>query len=190
MRRCASSGRAARSAPGSIRESSSSVAEPAMTPPITAASTTAALGAAADVGDPARDTPPSRRAGCPELPVGPCGCLPGSSVFGFADRVDLDVVGHDHRTRQAPVAVAARRPWTPRHPRARRRDAAEGSYLRRAQALIAARVELFVARPRRLDAGRRSPAHRGIVATRAPAGRQLSLPLPRDRRRRRARMLG
>jgi hypothetical protein len=68
----------------------------------------------------------------------------------------------------------------------------QGSYLWRAQALLAARAELFAA-PSRQPAGIAPPAgvrpDRRLV--RDPgAARQLSLPLPRERRRRRARMLG
>jgi hypothetical protein len=67
----------------------------------------------------------------------------------------------------------------------------EESYLRRAQALLAARAELFTTLPRDL------PRFTGLVIARRDrvtmrdrsGARQLSLPLPRDRRRRRARML-
>jgi hypothetical protein len=68
---------------------------------------------------------------------------------------------------------------------------AEGAYLRRAQALLAAREELFLASPARslrlagvdgLPQGRASSRLR-------QASRQLSLPLPRERTRRRARMV-
>ena len=54
----------------------------------------------------------------------------------------------------------------------------DGPYLRRAQALLAARAELFVAGP---------PQDR--AATLARPGRQLRLPLPRERTRRRATMV-
>jgi hypothetical protein len=68
----------------------------------------------------------------------------------------------------------------------------DGSYLRRAQALLAARVELFATIPAastRVTAT--LTAQRDGVASQARrAGRQLSLPLPRGRGRRRARMLG
>jgi hypothetical protein len=67
----------------------------------------------------------------------------------------------------------------------------DGSYLRRAQALLAARAELFTMLP----VG--SPRFTGLVIARRDRvtardrtrARQLSLPLPRDRGRRRARML-
>jgi hypothetical protein len=67
----------------------------------------------------------------------------------------------------------------------------DGSYLRRAQALLAARGELFTTLPLS------SPGFTGMVIARRDRmtardrtrARQLSLPLPRDRGRRRARML-
>jgi hypothetical protein len=67
----------------------------------------------------------------------------------------------------------------------------DGSYLRRAQALLAARAELFTALPLG------SPRFTGLVIARRDrvtardrsGARQLSLPIPRDRGRRRARML-
>jgi hypothetical protein len=67
----------------------------------------------------------------------------------------------------------------------------EESYLRRAQALLAARAELFTALPLG------SPRFTGTVIARRDRvtardrtrSRQLSLPLPRDRGSRRARML-
>ena len=67
----------------------------------------------------------------------------------------------------------------------------DGSYLRRAQALLADRAELFTTLP--VGSPRFTGlviARRDRVAQRARAGaRQLSLPLPHDRGRRRARML-
>jgi hypothetical protein len=67
----------------------------------------------------------------------------------------------------------------------------DGSYLRRAQELLAARAELFTALPLS------PPRFTGMVIARRDRvtardrtrTRQLSLPLPRDRGRRRARML-
>lgn len=63
-----------------------------------------------------------------------------------------------------------------------------GWYLRRAESLLAARAELFAASP-----GQPAPVvsrtDRPVTRTRA-GSRQLSLPLPRERGRRRARMLG
>jgi hypothetical protein len=67
----------------------------------------------------------------------------------------------------------------------------DGSYLRRAQTLLAARAELFTTHPVS------SPRFAGLVIARRDRvtardrtrARQLSLPLPRDRGRRRARML-
>jgi hypothetical protein len=67
----------------------------------------------------------------------------------------------------------------------------DGLYLRRAQALLAARAELFTTLPVS------SPRFTGLVIARRDrvtrrdrtGARQLSLPLPRDRGRRRARML-
>jgi len=67
-----------------------------------------------------------------------------------------------------------------------------GPYLRRAQALLATRAELFVAaqtRSVRLAAVPAPPQHRAEAGVR-PGGRQLTLPLPRERGRRRARMVG
>jgi hypothetical protein len=65
-----------------------------------------------------------------------------------------------------------------------------GSYLRRAEALIAARRDLFGAAPRPAV----SEAFIAQTRVRAPelsqsSARQLRLPLPRERGRRRARML-
>jgi hypothetical protein len=68
--------------------------------------------------------------------------------------------------------------------------AGDGPYLRRAQALLAARAELFVAgagRSMRLVGLAGSPQDQAPVLTRR--GRQLTLPLPREQRRRRARMV-
>ena len=67
----------------------------------------------------------------------------------------------------------------------------DGSYFRRAQALVAARSELFTTLPLG------SPRFTGTVIARRDrvtardrsSARQLSLPLPRDRGRRGARML-
>ncbi len=69
---------------------------------------------------------------------------------------------------------------------------ADGSYLRRAQALMAARVELFATIPAGSTrvAATLTSKRDGVAMRERRAGRQLSLPLPRDRRRRRARMLG
>ncbi len=73
--------------------------------------------------------------------------------------------------------------------------AGDGLYLRRAQALLAARAELFQTyaqacppRPVRRAAVAGPPSGRGGVAVRA-TGRQLVLPLPRERTRRRPRMV-
>ena len=69
--------------------------------------------------------------------------------------------------------------------------ACEGLYLRRAQALLAERAELFAARParsRRLAGNAGAPRQADSPSRRA--SRQLSLPLPRDRARRRLRMVG
>lgn len=68
---------------------------------------------------------------------------------------------------------------------------AEGPYLRRAQALLAARSDLFIrvpVRSARLGGIAGSPQDRAGSLFR-PAGRQLTLPLPRERSRRRARMV-
>jgi hypothetical protein len=67
----------------------------------------------------------------------------------------------------------------------------DGTYLRRAQALMAARAELFVALPPSVPRfAAIAVARRERVTSRdRPDGRQLSLPLPRERRRRQARML-
>jgi hypothetical protein len=69
--------------------------------------------------------------------------------------------------------------------------AGEGPYLRRAQALLAERAELFLARPARSlrVAGVAGPQDRAGSLPRH-ASRQLTLPLPRDRTRRRLRMVG
>jgi len=66
----------------------------------------------------------------------------------------------------------------------------DGPYLRRAQALLAARAELFVAGPARSVrlAGIAGPPQ-DRAATLARPGRQLRLPLPRERTRRRATMV-
>jgi hypothetical protein len=67
---------------------------------------------------------------------------------------------------------------------------ADGPYLRRAQALVAARAELFVtgpARSVRLVGIAGPPQDRTAPLTRQ--GRQLALPLPRERTRRRATMV-
>lgn len=63
----------------------------------------------------------------------------------------------------------------------------EGPYLRRAQALLAARAELFLAGPARL-AGIAGPPPDRPGAVFRQGSRQLTLPLPRERARRRARM--
>jgi hypothetical protein len=69
--------------------------------------------------------------------------------------------------------------------------AGDGSYLRRAEALLAARAELFLAgtaRSVRLAANPGPPQDpaRSLLSRRS---RQLTLPLPRERTRRRARMV-
>jgi hypothetical protein len=67
----------------------------------------------------------------------------------------------------------------------------EGQYLRRAQTLLAARGDLFLAGPARSMAFAEVAANRQDRATSAirRASRQLSLPLPRERKRPRARMV-
>lgn len=69
--------------------------------------------------------------------------------------------------------------------------AGDGPYLRRAQALVAARAELFLvraARPARL-ASVAGPARDRAESLPRHTSRQLALPLPRDRPRRRLRMV-
>lgn len=69
--------------------------------------------------------------------------------------------------------------------------AGEEPYLRRAQALLAARAELFLARsarPPRL-AGVAGPSQDRAGSLPRQASRQLTLPLPRDRTRRRLRIV-
>jgi hypothetical protein len=70
--------------------------------------------------------------------------------------------------------------------------AGEGLYLRRAQALLAERAELFLPRPARSVrlAGVAGPPQDRAGSLPRQAGRQLTLPLPRDRSRRRLRMVG
>jgi hypothetical protein len=67
----------------------------------------------------------------------------------------------------------------------------EGAYLRRAQALLAARGELFLAGPARSLrlAGVDGPPQDRASSRLRQGSRQLSLPLPRERIRRRARMV-
>jgi hypothetical protein len=67
----------------------------------------------------------------------------------------------------------------------------EGQYLRRAQALLAARAELFLAGPGRSArlAGIAGPPQDRPGAAFRHASRQLTLPLPREQARRRARMV-
>jgi hypothetical protein len=67
----------------------------------------------------------------------------------------------------------------------------EGPYLRRAKALIAARSELFRAGPARSGwlAGASGPPQDRTRALVRKASRQLTLPLPRELPRRRARMV-
>jgi hypothetical protein len=65
---------------------------------------------------------------------------------------------------------------------------AEGPYLRRAQALLAARGELFLSGAGRLAGTAGPPQDRPGSGFRR-AGRQLTLPLPREKARRRARMV-
>jgi hypothetical protein len=68
----------------------------------------------------------------------------------------------------------------------------DGPYLRRAQALLASRAELFAGaqtRSVRLAGVAGPPQNRAGGGVR-PGGRQLTLPLPRERGRRRARMVG
>jgi hypothetical protein len=68
---------------------------------------------------------------------------------------------------------------------------ADGPYLRRAKALIAARSELFRAGPSRSGwlAGASGPPQDRTRALARKQSRQLSLPLPRERTRLRARMV-
>jgi hypothetical protein len=69
--------------------------------------------------------------------------------------------------------------------------AGDGPYLRRARALLAARAELFLVtstRSARL-AGIAGPPQEGQEAHFRLPSRQLTLPLPRERSRRRARMM-
>jgi len=65
------------------------------------------------------------------------------------------------------------------------------SYAQRAQTLMAARAELFDRPPATAarSAGMVITQRDGLSVRERPAGRQLSLPLPRERGRRRARML-
>lgn len=67
----------------------------------------------------------------------------------------------------------------------------EGAYLRRAQALLAARGEVFLAGPARSLrlAGVAGPPQDRAGSLTRQRSRQLSLPLPRERTRRRARMV-
>ncbi|MFI5286512.1 MAG: hypothetical protein ACHQ4F_09345 [Candidatus Dormibacteria bacterium] len=66
--------------------------------------------------------------------------------------------------------------------------AGEEAYLRRAQNLVAARGELFVMAPARSQQLPGPPDDR-IGSLFRQAGRQLTLPLPRERAGRRARMM-
>jgi len=69
--------------------------------------------------------------------------------------------------------------------------AGDGPYLRRAQELLAARGELFLAgsgRSLRL-AGMAGPPQDRAASNLRPASRQLTLPLPRQHARRRPRMV-
>jgi hypothetical protein len=66
--------------------------------------------------------------------------------------------------------------------------AGEGHYLRRAQALLAARSELFPATSARLTGMPGPPQDRPVARFRRNT-RQLTLPLPRENARRRARMM-
>ena len=66
----------------------------------------------------------------------------------------------------------------------------DGPYQRRAQALLATRAELFVADARSVRlAGIPGPPRDRTPSGARQRGRQLSLPLPRERGRRRARMI-
>jgi hypothetical protein len=67
----------------------------------------------------------------------------------------------------------------------------DGPYLRRAKALIATRSELFRAAPSRSGwlAGTSGPPQERTRALARKASRQLTLPLPRELPRRRARMV-
>jgi hypothetical protein len=69
--------------------------------------------------------------------------------------------------------------------------AGEGPYLRRARALLAARSELFLRGPVRsaLLGGIAGPPNDRAGSLFRQASRQLTLPLPRERTRRRARMV-
>jgi hypothetical protein len=69
--------------------------------------------------------------------------------------------------------------------------ASDGPYLRRAQALLAARSELFLRGPGRAArlGGIAGPPKDRAGSLLRQAGRQLTLPLPRERSRRRARMV-
>ena len=69
--------------------------------------------------------------------------------------------------------------------------AGEGQYLRRAQAMLAARAELFRAVPARSVrlAGIAGPPRDRAGSLLRQVSRQLTLPLPRERTRRRARMV-
>ena len=69
--------------------------------------------------------------------------------------------------------------------------AVDGPYLRRAQELLAARAELFLAGPGRSSrpAGVAGPPQNRAGSNLRQASRQLTLPLPRQRPRRRPRMV-
>jgi hypothetical protein len=69
--------------------------------------------------------------------------------------------------------------------------AGDGPYLRRAQELLAARGELFVAGPGRSVrlAGIAGPPQDRAASNIRQASRQLTLPLPRQHTRRRPRMV-
>jgi hypothetical protein len=68
--------------------------------------------------------------------------------------------------------------------------AGEGPYLRRAQALVTTRSELFLRGPvRSAWVNVAGPPEDRARSPLRQAGRQLTLPLPRERARRRARMV-
>ena len=194
MRRCASSGASGSRCSGSTRESSSSVADPAMTPVDERHQHRGVLGPRADVGDPREVRPPSPGARARELAIGARGRLAGCRVLGLAGRDgSRSRRAPRNRTRQPPVAGPAHRrgmdTQTPVAQSSRRRrrwavSPARAGAARRPSRALRRRAGAFGAarRHRRPATGPSRLAHRA-------AGRQLSLPLPRERGRRRARMV-
>ena len=151
--------------------------------------------AAGDVGHPLQVRVPAACIRSPVLVIGARRRRTRGSVFRCTNRPDLDLVGHPvtlrDRLLSRPDSTLQTMDPDTSNPGSGTTDG-DGQYFRRAQALMARRAELFATVPslslERAAAVGPTPQDRAH-GTRRSGGRQLSLPISRERGRRRARML-